>query len=357
MNESHVATAHFTVQCLVTFGQTGLDGTATSTVVTVNGSAIAYGSLPFSEWVDNDTAISYLYFSIVSSSVSGEQFSLSNVTGQASPVTVTGPMDITGNYVVQYNISFSLTGVGNDFTGNSVIIDNIGYVLPASFWWNNGSTHSFAFLSPLVGLVKPYFWNSTTGLSPLQNDSIVITGPGNVIGNYVSNVHSVIVASVTFLPYLIPMVYQGCYNLTILVTIKNTGDYPESTWGGLWYNYTAGESIGTFPAGELPVGQSATYSFAWDTTYLPINYNYTLTAIVSYSEGRNTMNVPNVQVRIPGDVNEDSVVNMRDIALVARAFGSNKTSSNWNLYADINGDGVVNMRDVALAARHFGQQV
>ena len=358
MNEAHVATAHFTVQCLVTFGQTGLDTTATSTVVTVNGSAIAYGSLPFSEWVDNGTTVSYLYSGIVSSSVSGEQFSLSNVTGQASPVTVTGPMDITGNYVVQYNISFSLTGVGNDFTGNSTIIDNIYNVLPASFWWNNGSTHSFAFLSPLVGQVEPYFWNSTTGLSPLQNGSIVITGPGNLIGNYVNNVHSVIVVSITFYPYNVPMVYQGCYNLTILVTIKNTGDYPESTYGGLWYNYTAGEIIGPFPAKELPVGQSATYALSWDTTYVPIYYNYTLTAIVSYYiNDSSTMNVPNFQVRIPGDVNGDTVVNMRDIALVARAFGSNKTSSNWNLYADINGDGVVNMRDVALAARHFGQQV
>ncbi len=359
MNEAHVATAHFKVQCLVTFGQTGLDGTATSTVATVNGSAYTYGTLPLSEWIDNGTAISYLYSSVVSSSSSGQQFGLSNVTGQASPATVTGPIIITGNYVAQYNITFSLTGVGNDFTGNSATIDNSSYilVLPTSFWWNNGSTHSFAFRSPLVGLMKPYFWNSTTGLSNLQNDSIVITGPGNVIGNYVSNVHSVIVASVTFFPYNIPMVYQGCYNLTILVTIRNTGDYPESTWGGLWYNYTAGESIGTFPAGELSVGQSATYSFAWDTTYVPINYSYTLTAIVSYTEGRNVMNVPNFQVRIPGDVNGDGRVDMRDIALVARAFGSNKTSSNWNLYADINGDGVVNMRDVALAARHFGQQV
>jgi hypothetical protein len=63
-----------------------------------------------------------------------------------------------------------------------------------------------------------------------------------------------------------------------------------------------------------------------------------------------------VTVTIPGDVNGDFKVNMRDIALVARAFGSTPGASNWNPNADINDDGTVNMRDIALAARNFGQQ-
>jgi hypothetical protein len=50
----------------------------------------------------------------------------------------------------------------------------------------------------------------------------------------------------------------------------------------------------------------------------------------------------------------DGKVDMRDVALVARAFGSTIGSSNWNPNCDINNDGVVNMKDVALVARHFG---
>jgi hypothetical protein len=46
---------------------------------------------------------------------------------------------------------------------------------------------------------------------------------------------------------------------------------------------------------------------------------------------------------------------MSDIAIVARAFGSKPGSSNWNPNADINGDGIVNMKDIALVARNFGQ--
>lgn len=74
-------------------------------------------------------------------------------------------------------------------------------------------------------------------------------------------------------------------------------------------------------------------------------------------------------VKLPGDVNGDGVVNMKDIAIIARAFGSHAAnhdypgepaSSNWNPAADISGslpyvpDGIVNMKDIAVCAREFG---
>ncbi len=55
-----------------------------------------------------------------------------------------------------------------------------------------------------------------------------------------------------------------------------------------------------------------------------------------------------------GDINGDFKVDMKDIAFVARAFGSKPGSSNWNANADFNNDGSITMRDVALMARHFG---
>ena len=58
---------------------------------------------------------------------------------------------------------------------------------------------------------------------------------------------------------------------------------------------------------------------------------------------------------IPEDIGDYGIVNMKDIALVARAFGSTPSSPNWNPAADVNGDGVVNMKDVALVARDFGE--
>jgi len=45
---------------------------------------------------------------------------------------------------------------------------------------------------------------------------------------------------------------------------------------------------------------------------------------------------------------------MRDLAVLARAFGSYPGASNWNPKADLNQDGVVNMRDAAILLDNFG---
>lgn len=57
----------------------------------------------------------------------------------------------------------------------------------------------------------------------------------------------------------------------------------------------------------------------------------------------------------PYDLNEDGRVDMADIAIVARAFGTREGDPRWDPRADITGDGYVNMRDVAIVASHFGE--
>ncbi|MCJ7423028.1 PKD domain-containing protein [Candidatus Bathyarchaeota archaeon] len=182
-------TGNYVVQYQVTFAQSGLDSTATGTVVTVNGSAKTYSSLPYSLWADSGSSVIYSYSSPVSSSTTGKRFGLSSVSGSASPITVTGPTTVTGNYVTQYQVTFDQSGVGTDFAGTVVSIDSINYGvsgLPASFWWDAGSSHTFAFSSPLtVNASKQYVWSSTSGLSNLQSGSLTITTSGSVVGNYV----------------------------------------------------------------------------------------------------------------------------------------------------------------------------
>lgn len=47
------------------------------------------------------------------------------------------------------------------------------------------------------------------------------------------------------------------------------------------------------------------------------------------------------------DVNNDGVVNIQDLVLVANAFGE--------VEPDLNGDGVVNIQDLVIVANAFGQ--
>jgi hypothetical protein len=45
---------------------------------------------------------------------------------------------------------------------------------------------------------------------------------------------------------------------------------------------------------------------------------------------------------------------MKDISLVARAFGSRPGDPLWNPALDVGGYGVIDMRDIAIVARNFG---
>ena len=60
---------------------------------------------------------------------------------------------------------------------------------------------------------------------------------------------------------------------------------------------------------------------------------------------------------LPADVNRDGTVNMKDIASVARAFGSSYAQpipSNWVFVDDLVNIRTVNMKSIAYAARQFG---
>jgi parallel beta-helix repeat protein len=58
---------------------------------------------------------------------------------------------------------------------------------------------------------------------------------------------------------------------------------------------------------------------------------------------------------IPGDINRDGKVDIKDIAIAASAFGSVPEHPRWNPIADINQDGKVDIKDLALIAKNFGK--
>jgi len=56
----------------------------------------------------------------------------------------------------------------------------------------------------------------------------------------------------------------------------------------------------------------------------------------------------------PGDINGDRKVDIRDIAIVAAAFGSYLGHPRWNPIADINYDNKIDIRDIAFVAANYG---
>lgn|GEM_PF-3101583 len=145
---------------------------------------------------------------------------------------------------------------------------------------------------------------------------------------------------------LVPLktvVGQG-YNLILNVSIMNLNETPEVFDVTLLSNATA---IGTETGVNVSKGTSI-LSFTWNTANFKLG-NYDLNVLAG-----NLSVTSSVVLTIPGDINGDFKVDMKDIALATRCFGSTPNSSNWNPNADINNDGTVNMKDIAIVARNVG---
>jgi len=152
-------------------------------------------------------------------------------------------------------------------------------------------------------------------------------------------------------------VYQG-HNATINVTGANKGDFNETVTVTLYYNITASRIIGTQII-NLPIGESQTLVFTWDTTGVEYCHNYTITAVATIpldnNPADNTLDNVYIKVRIIGDLDGDGNVRIDDVLTVASAFGSQPGHPRWNPNADVNGNGKVRVDDVLLVARNFGK--
>jgi hypothetical protein len=159
--------------------------------------------------------------------------------------------------------------------------------------------------------------------------------------------------------------YEGGI-INITVTASNLGQVTESFNVMAFYDANL---LGTVPIINLAPNATISQVFTLNTTGLMLYHNYTISAqasIVPYeiNTANNAFVDGNIVVKILGDVNGDGKVDIRDISLIAKAFGSvgpdylypgSPPSPNWNPDADLNGDNRVDIRDISIAARNFGK--
>jgi hypothetical protein len=81
----------------------------------------------------------------------------------------------------------------------------------------------------------------------------------------------------------------------------------------------------------------------------------TLTITGKFNDGTAFGGSDIIKVRMPGDMNCDGKVDVRDIALAALAFGSHLGQNRWNSVADENDDGKVDAHDIRIIAQNFGK--
>ena len=163
------------------------------------------------------------------------------------------------------------------------------------------------------------------------------------------------------------VVGQG-FNLSIQVTVINTGSYAEN------FNITAyiNSTSMTSPDVSLDSGAVTTVTFTTNTSSFSKG-NYTISAYAGPVPGETDLADNNftgkwVVVSMVGDLTggtsnpwdfvPDGKVDGKDIAIVAMCYGSAPGCPPpyvWNPNSDVNNDGKIDGKDIALVALHYGQ--
>lgn len=130
--------------------------------------------------------------------------------------------------------------------------------------------------------------------------------------------------------------------------------------GYYWAAATALPPAGTFMGAGATLAR-LTFRIKYDPPYpeeATCTLDLTATELVD-SEGNNVAHLVEDGVyRISstpvilklGDVNKDGAVNIYDLQIVGRAFGSTPGAPNWDPRADVNEDNIVNIKDLVLVA-------
>jgi len=202
---SGTVTGSYGTQYNLTFAQTGLDSSATGTVVTISGSARTYADLPYTLWADSGSSVAYSYEAMVASTTVGKRFQLAGVTGPGSPINVTAAATVTGSYLSQYHVLLDWTGLGADATGKvltvtvagSPTVKNAG---DPSFdaWLNAGTTLGYAYENLVNSTMegKQYMLDSVIGNSTQpSHDFGGLTGPVTETASYRTQYYLTVVSA------------------------------------------------------------------------------------------------------------------------------------------------------------------
>jgi hypothetical protein len=223
-----------------------------------------------------------------------------------------------------------------------------------TFNWNTtGITAEASYTLSALASYVPYEYNTTNNYLT-QGQVLILT-----------QIRDVAITSVTTASYWASnWAYQGA-NMNVTVTANNTGQVAESFYVSAFCNATLLGNVSV----NLAAGVGVIQVLTLNTTALPLYQNLTVSAQASivqyeYNTSNNVYVGGNVTVRYMGDVNGDGRVDGRDIAIVAKAFGSvgpnyyypgSPPSSSWNLLADLNCDNKVDGKDVAIVSSNFGE--
>jgi len=148
---------------------------------------------------------------------------------------------------------------------------------------------------------------------------------------------------------------QG-YNLSIASLVENDGMFTETMNITLYANSTAIQTIFNITVAS---SNSSVVRFHWNTTNSSRG-SYRIKVCVHPLSGESRILNNNstytwVFLTIPGDVNGDRIVEIHDLSMIGKAYGSTPFSPNWNPNADVNGDELVDTFEIETMGAYWGE--
>jgi hypothetical protein len=156
---------------------------------------------------------------------------------------------------------------------------------------------------------------------------------------------------------LVTVAYQG-WIVKINVTIRNEGEITETFFDVI--AYYDNNTIGTITVPSLDPHTEVTITFSWNTKSVAPCHNYTISAETpplpfELDLSDNFLSDGKVKIKLLGDVNGDRVVDIQDLVLLIKAFGTYPGHPRWNPNADLNGDDRVDIQDLVILIKNFGK--
>ena len=139
---------------------------------------------------------------------------------------------------------------------------------------------------------------------------------------------------------------QGEVFLSLFTDLPVNGGYaycPEQA---------ANFSLGTSTPAMIPQPDYVNMTFNLPKKNVKLG-NYTIHAATNFEVLQTRTDTKQFKVILLGDINNDYVINMKDIAICVSVFQTTPASPKWNPAADVNKDGVVNMRDIGMLVSFF----
>ena len=225
--------------------------------------------------------------------------------------------------------------------------------------------------SPNGGTIVKYEWkfgdgNATQLTNPIISHSYAAIGDYNVTLN-ITDSEGLSNTTWALVTVSVPTHDIAIINVTspktvaseivyIYVDVENQGAFTET------FNVTAyanSTSIATFTNIALYSRSILTVVFQWNATSTTKG-NYIIganvTSVPGESELKNNVYTNGMlKVTRLGDINGDNMVDILDIAMVARAYGSYPGHSRWNANADLDNNNIIDILDIAKVARNYGK--